>query len=122
MTHDAFLKAQDLNDKLHVIFELKNILGNSTLAEDDEYYGAHNNHVINDDMILCYMCRSDDTIYKADTHVNNKHITGDFHMSGNFIYGREIPVELAKRLERTLYDYERELENEFKNLDGNYLE
>lgn len=73
-------------------------------------------------MILCYMYRSDNTICKADTHVDNKHITGDFHMSGNFIYSREIPVELAKRLERTLYDYERELENEFENLDGNYLD
>lgn len=122
MTHDAFIKAQELEEKLHVVFELKNIIGNSTLAKDDEYYSGHNDHVKNDDMILCYMCRSNDSIYKVDTHVENTYIMGDFHMSGNFIYGRDIPVELAERLERTLYDYEREIEKEFENLDGNYME
>lgn len=124
MTRDAFYKAQEIEKKLDAVHQMQNILTNSTLAEDDEYFRAHNNHVKHDDMVLCYMWRND----RPDTdvhHIRNSYgdiIDGQFTVGGNFMFGRDVPLELVKRLEKTIVEYEEELNQEFKNLSGDYIE
>ena len=127
MTRDAFNKAQELDHKLHMVFVMKNILGNSTLSEDEDYYGAHNDHVRDDHMILCYMCDADNTsLYKKDISVigeiknEDGVISGDYHMGGNFAFGADIPVDLVKALERTLWEYQEKIQAEFDALKDNY--
>lgn len=114
--------------------KLENIISNSTLSKDDEYYKAHNEHVIEDDMILCYMYKRNpksafaNSIYKSDTvfdrieNTDGKIIEGDYCMHGNFIFGKDIPVDLAEELEITINKYRQKIEKEFKNLKDNYIE
>lgn len=123
MTRDAFFKAQEIEKKLDAVHQMQNIITNSTLARDDEYYRAHNRHVKNDDMILCYMSRST-TPDVSITHSYNclyGVLGGDFEMNGNFIYGKDVPLDLVERLEHALSDYETELNKEFDDLSGDYV-
>lgn len=126
MTRDAFEKAQELENKLEAVHKLQGIISNSTFGDEEEFKG-HNDHVRNDDMILCYVHRAD-SLYKKNVELdyhspyrNGHDIIGDFHM-GNFIFGRDVPIDLVKRLERCLWDYEQEVNKEFLELDGNYVE
>lgn len=124
MTRDAYYKAQEIEKKLSAVHQMRNIISNSSLARDDEYYKGHNNHVRNDDMVLCYMSRGSE----PDVHVTSncsyrsRTLDGDFEMHGNFIYGRDIPIDLVERLEHVLWEYEKELDGEFDNLSGDYYE
>ena len=124
MTRDAFEKAQELEEKLEAVNKLQSIISNSTFGDEEEFKG-HNDHVRNDDMILCYMHKSD-SLYgsniKLDYHSpyrDKPDIIGDFHMGG-FIFGRDVPIDLVKRLERCLWEYEQEVDKEFKELSGDY--
>ena len=126
MTRDAFEKAQELEEKLTAVHKLQSIISNSTFGDEEEFKG-HNDHVRNDDMILCYVHKAD-SLYKKNVELdyrspyrNGHDIIGDFHM-GNFIFGRDVPIDLVKRLERCLWDYEQEVDKEFLELDGNYME
>ena len=134
MTRDAYLKAKELDKKLESISMMENIISNSTLSRDDEYHKAHNEHVIEDDMILCYMYKRNprsafaDSIYKSDTvfdrieNTYGKIIEGDYCMHGNFIFGKDIPVDLAEELEITINKYRQKIEKEFDNLKDDYEE
>ena len=125
MTRDAFYKAQELDHKLHMVFVMRNILGNSTLSDkaEDEF---HNERVKKEKIVLCYMCEADDSLYKTDAvlkHIENGDgdtICGDYHMGGNFVYGKDIPIDLVKALERTLWEYEEKIQAEFDALTDNY--
>ena len=126
MTRDAFAKAQELENKLEAVYKLQGIISNSTFGDEEEFKG-HNDHVRNDDMILCYVHKAG-SLYKKNIELDyhspyrdRTDIIGDFHM-GNFIFGRDVPLDLVKRLERCLWDYEQEVEKEFLELDGNYVE
>lgn len=124
MTRDAFYKAQEIEKKLDAVHQMQNIITNSTLASDEEYYKGHNKHVRNDEMILCYMSRGS----KPDVRlcdVSNSYgctVTGDFELCGNFMYGKDVPVELAERIERVLSEYESELNKAFDDLSGDYTD
>lgn len=133
MTRDAFYKAQEIMKDLESVHMMENIINNSTLGWREDEDAPHNSHVRNDDMILCYMYRADDksTYSKADTTLTkiinhntycSDSVEGDFHMGGNFIYGKDIPIELAHRLYTTIRTYEDELDNQLAELDGNYFE
>ena len=124
MTRDAFEKAQELEDKLTAVHKLQNIISNSTLGDEEEFKG-HNDHVRNDDMILCYVHRAN-SIYKKNVELDyhspyrdKPDVIGDFHMGG-FILGRDVPMDLVKKLERCLWDYEQEIDKEFKELSCDY--
>lgn len=126
MTRDAFEKAQELENKLEAVHKLQNVISNSTFGDEEEFKG-HNDHVRNDDMILCYVHRAD-SLYKKNIELDyhspyrdKPDIIGDFHMGG-FIFGRDVPIDLVKKLERCLWDYEQEIDKEFLELDGNYME
>lgn len=124
MTRDAFYKAEKLNKELKAITNMKNIISNSTLS-GDEYYAAHDRHVIEDEMILCYMYRANDE--DADVEVigddsRMKHIKGRYVMEGNYIYGKDVPIGLVNALERTIQEYEDKINKEFDKLKGNYVE
>ena len=132
MTRDAFYKAQEIMKDLESVHMMENIINNSTLGWRDEDE-PHNDHLKDDDVILCYMCRADDVTYrKRDVSLNKRienynsynsdSVEGDFHMGGNFIYGKDIPVELARRLYTTIRTYENELDNQLAELDGNFEE
>lgn len=43
-------------------------------------------------------------------------------MAGNFVFGEDIPADLAERLEAEICLYENELEEKFANLSGDYIE
>ena len=125
MTRDAFEKAQELENKLEAVHKLQGIISNSTFGDEEEFKG-HNDHVRNDDMILCYIHKAG-SLYKKNIELDyhspyrgEPDIIGDFHM-GNFIFGRDVPIDLAKKLERCLWDYEQEVDKEFIELDGNYI-
>lgn len=125
MTRDAFEKAQELENKLEAVHKLQNIISNSTFGDEEEFKG-HNDHVRNDDMILCYVHKAD-SLYKKNIELDyhspyrdKPDIIGDFHMGG-FIFGRDVPMDLARRLEGCLYDYEQEVDKEFFELSGNYI-
>lgn len=134
MTRDAFLKAKELDKKLESIYMIENIISNSTLSRDDEYYKAHNEHVSKDDMILCYMYKRnsesafEDSIYKSDTifsridNSNGNVVEGEYCMHGNFIFGRDIPIDLAEELEITINKYRQKIQKEFENLKDDYEE
>jgi hypothetical protein len=126
MTRDAFEKAQELEGKLEAVHRLQDIISNSTLGDEEEFK-AHNDHVRDNDMILCYVHKAD-LVYKKNVELNyhsfyrgKPDIIGDFHMGG-FIFGRDVPLDLVKRLERCLWDYEKEIDKEFLELDGNYID
>lgn len=125
MTRDAFYKAQELENKLEAVHKLQSIISNSTFGDEEEFKG-HNDHVRNDDMILCYVHRAN-SFYKKNIELDyhspyrdKPDIIGDFHMSG-FIFGRDVPIDLVKKLERCLWDYKQEVDKEFIELDGNYI-
>ena len=130
MTRDAFYKAQELEKKLDAVHQLQNIITNSTLSKDNDYYKTHNNHVRKDEMVLCYMCKDKDVLGQEkfditikdeiDNSYGNK-IKGNFYMAGNFIFGKDVPVDLVERLERVLFDYEREINKEFEDLSSDYV-
>ena len=130
MTQDAFEKAQELNRKLDMVHSMQNIITNSTLSADDVYYKAHNEHVTNDEMILCYMHRPPHSIgtYTPDVEILSD-ITrsdrvvlsaGKFHMGGNFVFGKDVPLDLVAALEKTLFDYEEKIQKEFNALTADY--
>lgn len=125
MTRDAFEKAQELESKLEAVYKLRSIISNSTFGDEEEFKG-HNDHVRNDDMILCYVHKAG-SLYKKNVELDyhslyrdKPDIIGDFHM-GCFIFGRDVPTDLVKKLERCLWDYEQEIDKEFIELDGNYI-
>lgn len=110
MTRDAFYKAQELENKLEAVHKLQSIISNGTLSENEEEYKGHNNHVRNDDMILCYVHKAD-SLYKKNVELDyhspyrdKPDIIGDFHM-GSFIFGRDVPTDLVKKLEKCFCDY-----------------
>ena len=125
MTRDAYYKAEKLNNELEAITKMKNIISNSTLS-GDEYYAAHDEHVIKDKMILCYMYLSDD--YEEDDVeiIGDDHnmslIKGKYHMGGNYILGKDIPIGLVNELERTIQKYEDKINKEFEKLTDDYTE
>ena len=125
MTRDAFYKAQELKEKLEAVHLMQSIIGNGTLAEDEDYYKGHNDHVRNDGMIICHMCKSGD-IYKKNVvldKIDHTHdsVEGDYHLS-DFIYGKDVPLDLVRALEHCLWEYEQKIDKEFLELDGNYME
>ena len=131
MTRDAFYKAQKLEKKLDAVHQLQNIITNSTLSKDDDYYKAHNAHVREDEMVLCYMCKTTDVfgVSRFDITIKDEigngygnKISGNFHMGGNFMFGKDVPVDLVERLEKVLYDYEREIDKEFEDLSADYVD
>ena len=128
MTMDAFYKAEELNKELEAIQDMKNIISNSTLARDNEYYAGHNKHVIDDEMILCYMFRERNDAFqeKADVKVfgegsRMKPINGKYVMEGNYIYGKDIPIGLVEALETALQKYEDKIRKEFEKLSDDYV-
>lgn len=133
MTRDAYLKAKELDKKLESISMMENIISNSTLSRDDEYHKAHNEHVAKDDMILCYMYKKNEdnpfkSMYESDTifsridNSDGKVVEGEYCMHGNFIFGRDIPIDLAEELQTTIYKYRQKIEKEFDNLKDDYEE
>lgn len=130
MTRDAFEKAQDIMQKRRAVFSLSNIINNSTLSADEDYDKGHNDHVRNDNMILCYMYQNNrDYAFDPDVELmhelkgfDSSSISGKFSMSGNFLFGKDVPVELATRLARVIDEYDRELQDEFEKLSGDYEE
>ena len=127
MTKDAFYKAEKLNKELEAISKMKNIISNSTLS-GDEYYAAHDAHVTDDEMILCYMYRSNDEDYdETDVEVfgdspSMRPIVGVYHMGGNYILGKDVPIGLVNELERTIQKYEDKINKKFKELTDDYTE
>lgn len=129
MTRDAFEKAKELDKKLTAVHNLTNVISNSTLSADEDYHAMHNEHVIKDKMVLCYMCKPSDT-YEADINIPKElsnfdgidKVSGDYHMGGNFVLGKDIPVDLVECLERVINEYEWELRKEFEALSGDYTE
>ena len=125
MTRDAFYKAQELEEKLKAVHLMQSIISNGTLSEDEDYYKAHNSHVRDDGMIICLMCESGD-IYKKNVVLDKiKHthdsVEGDYCMN-DFIYGKDVPLDLVRELEHCLWEYEQKIDKEFLELDGNYME
>lgn len=126
MTRDAFAKAQELENKLEAVHKLQSIISNSTFGDEEEFKG-HNDFVRNDDVILCYVHKATSLFNKnveldyRSPYRDKPDIIGDFHMGG-FIFSRDVPIDLVKRLERCLWDYEKEVDKEFLELDGNYVE
>lgn len=125
MTRDAFAKAKELDNKLHMVNMMRNIISNSTLGAGEDWDAPHNTHVINDEVILCYMCKADDFAYKKDSEldvkgVNGCVIKGDYHMGGNFVFGKDVPIDLVTALEHTLWEYETKIQKEFDRLKGTY--
>ena len=129
MTRDAYYKAQELEKKLDAVHQLQNIITNSTLSRDNDYYRTHNEHVRKNNMILCYMhtdtdngFRKSDVVIKDEiTNYSGDEVSGEFHMGGNFMFGKDVPVDLVERLERVLFDYEREINKEFDDLSSDYI-
>lgn len=125
MTRDAFYKAQELEKKLEAVHLMQSIINNGTLSEDEDYYKAHNSHVRDDGMIICLMCESGD-IYKKNVVLDKiKHthdsVEGNYCMN-DFIYGKDVPLDLVNELEHCLWEYEQKIDKEFLELDGNYVE
>lgn len=131
MTRDAFYKAQELEKKLDAVHQMQNIIANSSLSSRVDYDKPHNDHVIKDEMILGYFHKprehmmSDEADIIVSDNISDNLIRpmtkGSYHMGGNYIHGRDIPVELSDRLSRVLNEYEREIEKQFDELDGEYV-
>ena len=119
MTIDAFNRAQELNNQLEAVRKLRGIISNSTLGGGD-YHAAHDQHVKEDELILCYMSKAVDK-YDCNVKVYKKGVEQQYHMDG-YILGEDIPIELANALELTIHTYENKINKEFKNLSGNYVD